>query len=155
MAQELRLLGGEGNATAVLVAGTVTNVAVVTLPSAAGYEFDVSIAVALKMASAVIPNAVAQIGSRNFAIAGGGTGAVSVIGDLYSFPYVRSGNATFVTELASSSGSSMASAENSQATHTFKAAPGQAITCPIISNAADTYFLHYTYIGRKIVNNSF
>lgn len=127
--QELKLLlGGEGNATATLVAGTVSNVAVVTLPSNPGYEYDVSISVSLKSLVGTAMSASAQIGAIAFTVSG--TFAVGII-------------------------SIFNTTNDDVAKHTFKAVPGQAITCPIIASCADTYYLHYTYIGRKLINNLF
>ncbi len=152
MGRKVYLLGGEGNATAALVAGTVSNVAVVTLPADVGYEYDVSISVVLKLAASAC-TATAQIGGNSFLL----EVASATIGEIFPIPYISLAGTNSSTESMSvntvSSGPTTALPVTAP-THTVKAAPGQAITCPIISNVADTYYLHYSYIGRKVVESS-
>lgn len=146
---------GDGNATAALVAGTVTNVAVVTLPSDPGYEYDVSISVSLKLAGTGTVRAAALIGGISFPIYSATT--LHAAGDTLSFPSLFSSATLFSSEVNSvgSSNSAQPASPDLQKVHTVKYGPGAAVTCPIISNAADTYYLHYSYIGRKTVTESF
>ena len=159
MQTELKLLSGEGNATAALVAGTVTNVAVVTLPTNPGYEYDVSIGVFLKLVSVVTTSASITVGGNTLSIYGGaGASAAGVIGYIFPFPSTNVALNSIVNEyvFVGTSGTSGIGATTGDGTiHTFKAAPGQSITCPIISNSADVYYLHYAYIGRKLITSSF
>ncbi len=147
MGRKVYLLGGEGNATAALVAGTVSNVAVVTLPADVGYEYDVSISVVLKLAAAAC-TATAQIGGNSFLL----EVSSATIGEIFPIPGIFTTNLT-ITE-AFGDDAVTVGYPASAPSHTVKATPGQAITCPILSNVADTYYLHYSYIGRKVVESS-
>ena len=149
MGRKVYLLSGEGNATAALVAGTVSNVAVVTLPSDAGYEFEVSISVSLKLAG-TDTTATAQIGGGTFLC----DVTSGTAGQIFPIPFVSFGNDTSVSEAIAvqvSAGGGTTTFPASPLTHTITAAPGQAITCPLLSNHTDTYYLHYSYIGRKVI----
>lgn len=139
---------GDGNATATLSAGTVSNVAVVTLPSDPGYEYDVSISVMIKAATTVL-NAAVQIGGISYYSSG-----TSVVGSVYPVPAIATSATVLATESLynnTATGGYPAATEVGIKGHTIKAGPAQAITCPILSPFADTYYLHYSYIGRKVI----
>ena len=139
---------GQGDSTAALVAGTVTNVAVVTLPSDPGYEYDVSISIMLKATGATV-SAVALVGDQSFAlsVSAGGTGGIFPFPGYFSGATTPNGSATFAP--------ASAGAPQFPTVTTFKSGPGTAITVPILSNASDTYYLHYNYVGRKVVTEDY
>lgn len=133
MPRQLKILSGEGNATAALVADTITNIAVVTLPTDPGYEYDVTIAVDIKASSTSITYAHFMVG-----------------GNLSTYAATPAGG----QHLANTATWSGVASSNPQELFKFKAGPGQAITCPMLSNRADTYYLHYTYVGRKVIETA-
>lgn len=140
---------GEGNATAALVAGTTSNVAVVTLPSDPGYEYKVTIAASLKMATTTC-YATLRFGNVAQVISLSGT----VAGQIRPFPCAD----VILTEIGyptTSSNGMQSTVGGLEAYHTATYGPGVAVTASITSSSADTYDLHYTYIGRKTIVESF
>lgn len=152
---------GDGNATAALVAGTVTNVAVVTLPSDPGYEYDVSVSVMFKTAGTTL-QASTLFGNYSVLTRVGTcvTGQIIPSGARAGTMDVVNTPASNISDLVlSTSGGSAntSSAFNTGASSlmTVKYGPGAAVTVSINSAAADTYYLHYSYIGRKTITESF
>lgn len=139
---------GDGNATAALVAGTVTNVAVVTLPSDPGYEYDVSISIMFKAAGTTAAYTTVNFG--NFSVSSFGS---TTAGYVYALGAATTNSATGLIQ-------SNASSVNIQTTVPDKImkvqyGPGIAVTCSIVSSRDETYYLHYSYIGRKTITESF
>jgi hypothetical protein len=148
MARRLRVLAGEGTATGVLVAGTVTNVAAVTLPSDAGFEYDVNVSVMIKSSSTTMA-VVAQIGG----LAASCFASTTTTATPHMLPSTMSGARAPSSSLDDWKTINTVTTLPSKFSplRQFTAGPGQTITVPILSELADTYYVHYKYVGRKVI----
>lgn len=153
MAQELKLKVGNGSVSAALpvpaaaAARTNTTVSVVTLPTDNGYLYDVSISVLINVTTGGGGNTV------NVSLAGYTSGSLTITSagsqvDVFPNAAIGTGTGGLVSEIPSNRRITLQYGPGGVVTVEF-------LTMTITSASVCTYDIQYSYIGRKIVNNSF